>query len=74
VVIPKLLEGKGADDEVRVWVSGCATGEEVYSITILLRERTDTLDQAPRVQIFATDIDEAAMLLARAARYPASLV
>ncbi len=74
VVAPKLLEGKGADDEVRVWVPGCATGEEAYSIAILLRERMDSMAASPKVQIFATDIDEAAVGVARAARYPASLV
>ena len=40
-VIPRLFEGRGADDEVRVWVAGCATGEEAYSIAILLREHMD---------------------------------
>jgi len=69
VVIPKLFEGKNTDDEVRVWVVGCATGEEAYSIAILLREHMDRLEAAPKVQIFATDIDEAAMGVARAARY-----
>ena len=74
VVIPKLFEGKNTDDEVRVWVVGCATGEEAYSIAILLREHMDTLEVAPKVQIFATDIDEAAMGGARAARYGVDLV
>jgi two-component system CheB/CheR fusion protein len=74
VVIPKLFEAKGADDELRVWVSGCATGEEAYSLAILLREHIDTLEAPPKVQIFATDIDDAAMGVARAARYPAALV
>src|SRR6185503_13851337 len=41
--IPRLFEGKGADDTVRVWVPGCATGEEAYSIAILLREYADKL-------------------------------
>jgi two-component system CheB/CheR fusion protein len=72
--MPKLFERKGADDEVRVWVPGCAAGEEAYSIAILLREQMDGLDGVPRVQIFATDIDEGALALARRARYPANLV
>jgi two-component system, chemotaxis family, CheB/CheR fusion protein len=58
LVIPKLFEGKGADDEVRVWVAGCSTGEEASSITILLREHCEKLPAAPRVQIFATDIGD----------------
>jgi two-component system, chemotaxis family, CheB/CheR fusion protein len=70
-VIPKLFEDKGEDDETRVWVAGCSTGEEVYSIAILLREQYEKHRSPPRVQIFATDIDEAALNVARAARYPA---
>jgi two-component system CheB/CheR fusion protein len=73
-VVPKLFEGKHADDEVRVWIVGCATGEEAYSVAILLREYMDRLEAPPKVQIFATDIDEAAMDVARAARYAVNLV
>jgi len=74
VVVPKLFEGKGADAEVRVWVPGCATGEEVYSIAILLREHMDKLPSLPKVQIFATDIDERATMTARNGLYPANLL
>ncbi len=72
LVIPHLFEGKGVNDEVRVWVTGCSSGEEAYSIAILLREQLEKLVSPPRVQIFATDIDEAALTVARAARYPAN--
>jgi two-component system CheB/CheR fusion protein len=74
LVIPKLFEGRGASDTVRVWVPACATGEEVFSIAILLREQMDSLATIPRVQLFATDIDERALAIARAARYPAALL
>jgi two-component system, chemotaxis family, CheB/CheR fusion protein len=77
-VIPRLFEGRGADDEIRVWVAGCATGEEAYSIAILLREhmdsQMDSVGALPKVQIFATDIDDTAMTVARTARYPKTLV
>jgi two-component system CheB/CheR fusion protein len=73
-VVPKLFEGRGADDVVRVWIPGCATGEEVFSIAILLREHMDRVKTLPRVQIFATDIDDRALSVARAARYPAPLL
>jgi two-component system CheB/CheR fusion protein len=73
-VVPKLFEKRGADETVRVWVPGCATGEEVFSIAILLREHMDTLTAVPRVQIFATDIDDLALGVARAARYPEALL
>ena len=72
-VIPRLFEGRRADDQVRVWVLGCATGEEAYSIAILLREHMATLDVAPHVQIFATDIDGRALSVARAGRYPEAI-
>ena len=73
-VIPKLFAGRGAEDAVRVWVPGCATGEEVFSVAILMREHMDTLTAVPRVQIFATDIDEPALAVARTGRYPAALL
>ena len=74
-VVPRLFAGKSADDTIRVWVAGCATGEEVYSLAMLMREYMDTRqEQLPRVQILATDIDEAAVATARAGRYPATLL
>ncbi len=73
-VIPELFEGRGADQSVRVWVPGCATGEEVYSLAMLLREHMEGLRNVPRVQVFATDIDEPALGVARTGRYPASLL
>ena len=74
LVVPKLFENRGADDTVRVWVPGCSTGEEVFSIAMLLREHMDQLSAVPRVQIFATDIDERALSVSRAARYPEALL
>lgn len=74
-VIPSLFEGRGPVDTVRVWSPGCSTGEEVISIAILLREHMDTLRSAPpRVTIFATDIDDHALAVARAGRYPLPLL
>lgn len=73
-VIPTLFQGKRADAAVRVWVPGCATGEEAYSLAILLREHMDALRGVPKVQLFATDIDEASITTARLGRYPATLL
>ncbi len=73
-VIPKLFEGRGADQTVRVWVPGCATGEEVFSLAILMLEHMETLSAVCRVQIFATDIDEHALGVARTGRYPEQLL
>ena len=72
-VVPKLFAGKGANDQVRVWVVGCATGEEAYSIAMLLCEYASRLNDPPRIQIFATDIDERAITQARDCRYPRTI-
>ncbi len=68
-IIPQLFRGKGADAPVRVWVPGCASGEEAYTIAMLLSEHMARLAPAPPVQVFATDIDEPALVVARQGRY-----
>jgi two-component system CheB/CheR fusion protein len=60
-------------ESVRVWVPGCSTGEEAYSLAILIREYLDELKQNFQVQIFATDIDADAIEKARAGVYPNSI-
>jgi two-component system CheB/CheR fusion protein len=72
-VIPKLFAGKSVSDVIRVWTPGCSTGEEAYSIAILLVERMEALKQNYTVQMFATDIDSNAITAARAGLYPASI-
>jgi two-component system CheB/CheR fusion protein len=72
-VIPKLFAGKPAGAVIRVWSPGCATGEEAYSLAILLAERQEALKQSYKVQVFATDIDSQAIAMARAGIYPASI-
>jgi two-component system CheB/CheR fusion protein len=72
IAIPSLLEDKTSDDVLRVWVPGCATGEEAYSIAILLREAMGS-QRGLKVKIFATDIDDQAIGRARAGRYRAPL-
>jgi two-component system CheB/CheR fusion protein len=73
LVIPQLFAGKPAGGSVRVWVCGCSTGEEAYSIAILLQEHLDTLKQTFKVQVFATDIDKQAIDQARTGVFPASI-
>ena len=73
-VIPRLVDGRAANEEVRVWVPGCSTGEEAYSIAILIKERLVELKVYSQVKIFATDIDAKAIMQARAGVYPASIV
>ncbi|MFA7231328.1 MAG: chemotaxis protein CheB [Victivallaceae bacterium] len=72
-VIPELFSGKPSGGFIRVWVPGCSTGEEAYSIAILLQEQVDALRQRFNVQVFATDIDSRAIVVARAGLYPASI-
>jgi two-component system CheB/CheR fusion protein len=71
--LPRVFEGKTASDTVRVWVAGCATGEEAYSVAMLLLERAWLLDSPPKIQLFATDLHEAAVQTARDGCYPTSI-
>jgi two-component system CheB/CheR fusion protein len=71
--VPALFKGKPAGETVRVWCAGCSTGEEAYSIAMLLQERMEAMKQAYSVQVFATDLDSRAITSARAGLYPASI-
>lgn len=73
-IIPQLFDGKSPGTSVRVWVCGCATGEEAYSFGILLQEHLETLKKSLNVQVFATDIDPRAIEFARAGLYPPSII
>ncbi|HEX6182988.1 MAG TPA: CheR family methyltransferase, partial [Pyrinomonadaceae bacterium] len=68
-IIPRLFENKGSGGYVRAWVVGCATGEEAYSVGMLLSEYAERLVSPPSVQVFASDIDEQAIQAARAGFY-----
>ncbi len=72
-VIPHLFENRHAQQSLRIWVPGCSTGEEAYSIAILLREQMAVLKQEFKVQIFATDIDDQAVNFARTGLYPLNI-
>jgi two-component system CheB/CheR fusion protein len=72
-IIPDLLSQKKPDSSFRVWVPGCATGEEAYSLAILIHEAMDRQKKRLNVQIFATDIDSDAVDFARAGLYPDSI-
>lgn len=74
-VIPQLMAAKSQTDAsdkefIRIWICGCSTGEEAYSIAILLREQMDLSSRNIAVQIFATDIDSRAIATSRAGLYP----
>jgi len=72
-VIPKIFAGKNVGAAVRFWSAGCSTGEEAYSLAILLAEQMDAIRQSFAVQVFATDIDSRAIGVARAGIYPAGI-
>jgi two-component system CheB/CheR fusion protein len=72
-VFPELLRDRSASDPIRVWVAGCSTGEEAYSLAIALLEATQRAQVNCPIQIFATDVSEAAVDHARAGLYPESI-
>ena len=73
VVVPELVANRAPDKPVRVWVPACSTGEEAYSLAILLQEHAEDVKRHIPIQIFATDIDPEAIERARAGSYPESI-
>jgi PAS domain S-box-containing protein len=73
-IIPQLFAGRDPDDPVRIWHACCATGEEVYSMAILIREYLDEARLGAKVQFFASDIDPVAVAQARAGLYGDDIV
>jgi two-component system, chemotaxis family, CheB/CheR fusion protein len=72
-VLPEMFKNKEAGDTVRVWVVGCATGEEAYTMAILLLEEAARHEIRPAIQVFASDLDARALVSAREGRFPASI-
>jgi two-component system CheB/CheR fusion protein len=68
-VFPALVRGRAASQPIRIWVAGCSTGEEVYSLAIVLLEYLSTLPEASSIKILATDLNESALEKARAGVY-----
>ncbi len=73
-VLPAILQNKPEDYVLRVWVAGCATGEEAYSLAMLFREAMEGAPHAFKVQMYATDLDDDAIAVARAGLYPPNIV
>ncbi len=71
-VLPGLLKGRPVDSPIRIWVAGCATGEEVYSLAICVLEFLQQQPESPPVKIFATDVSEGAVGKARLGLYQES--
>ena len=72
-MLPQLFEADDATPTVRVWAPGCATGEEVYTIAILLLEEASRHGLRPGLQVFGSDLDSRALAVAREGRYPAAI-
>lgn len=72
-VFPRIVAGRGRRDPVRVWVLGCSTGEEAYSLAIVLSEFADQQKRPFAAQVFATDLNEHSIERARAAIYPKTI-
>jgi two-component system CheB/CheR fusion protein len=72
-LLPNIFESKGHDQPIRVWVAGCATGEEAYSIGMLLLEEAMRHVVRPHIQVFGTDLDVRALAAAREGRYPVAI-
>ncbi len=72
-ILPLQLDGKPEDYVFRVWVAGCASGEEAYSIAIVLRELMEERRQDFKIQLYATDLDDDAIAVARAGHYPPNI-
>ncbi len=72
-VFPELVRQHPPDQPIRVWVAGCSTGEEAYSICMLLLEAIGKAERNIRLQIFATDVDADAVALAREGYFPATI-
>ena len=72
-VLPGVVAGRPAEMSIRVWVPGCASGEEAYSLAILLREHLERAKVQRSVQLFATDLDAELLAEARRGRYPADI-
>jgi two-component system, chemotaxis family, CheB/CheR fusion protein len=70
-LLPRLLKNKKKGEVLRIWVAGCSTGEEAYSLAMLLRELQETRTEKVPFQIFATDLNEAAIIKARNGEYTA---
>ncbi len=68
-VLPEIIANGGPDKPIRVWVAGCATGEEAYSLAILFKEALTAAESTRHITIFATDIDDRAVTIARAGLY-----
>ena len=72
-VLPELFKNKSPDGTIRVWISGCASGEEAYTFAILLLEEAARHQVRPAIQLFGSDLDTRALAIGREGRYPLAI-
>src|SRR5262249_54930768 len=72
-IVPQLFAGRDPHRQIRIWVPGCATGEEAYTIAILLLEEASEQQIRPPIQVFGSDLDTRALATAREGRYPTAI-
>jgi len=72
-IVPDLVEGHTQDHPIRVWVAGCSTGEETYSLAMLILEQIALSERNVKLQVFASDVDPDAIASAREGVYPETI-
>ncbi len=72
-LLPEIIGNKASEESIRVWVPGCATGEEAYSVAICVREALETSSKALTIQVFGTDINQKYIDKAREGVYPENI-
>jgi two-component system CheB/CheR fusion protein len=72
-IIPEMLRGRPHGQALRIWIAGCSTGEETYSLTMLFREHITAINANIKLQVFASDVDPDAVATARDGIYPESI-
>jgi two-component system, chemotaxis family, CheB/CheR fusion protein len=72
-IIPELVRNGGLDKPIRIWVAGCSTGEETYSLAMLFQEQVATAGKSVKLQVFASDVDAQAVATAREGLYPLTI-
>jgi two-component system CheB/CheR fusion protein len=72
-VIPRIFDDSPDGSAIRVWVPGCATGEEAYSVAMLLLEEASRREKSHEIQLFGSDLDSRALAIAREGRYPTAI-
>ena len=72
-IVPELVRGHSSDNPIRVWIAGCSTGEETYSLAMLFLEAISAAQRNVKLQVFASDIDPDAVATARDGCYPETI-